>query len=100
MHQSIAFHDPTTLLNRARNGGKYGTCTDADKLNGAYSNGQYHRQHDGVFGDVLSGVSLPQSTRDPHRFILGIRRKLGGGGAAQGAAIPDALGLARKRAIL
>jgi hypothetical protein len=68
MHQSIGFQEKTYLLHRAGYGGKYVACIGADKPNRTYSNGQDHRQHDGVLRDVLSGFPTPQLVHYSHCF--------------------------------
>jgi hypothetical protein len=58
------------LLNRAGYGRKHAACIGPDKPNRTHSNGQDHRQHDGVLRDVLSRFPPPQFVHYSHVFIL------------------------------
>jgi len=48
------------LLDRTANLRKYIVGIGADEPDGAYDDHQNHRQHDGVFGDVLATLIVPE----------------------------------------
>jgi hypothetical protein len=52
-----------TLLERTGNVRECIVCVAPDQLYGAYDNDQNYRQHDGVLGNVLTGIVVNQATK-------------------------------------
>jgi len=57
----------------------------SDQADGAYNDYQNHRQHYGVFGDILTTIVIPQAAKDTCHFFTFIANHAAGGWMIRGS---------------
>jgi hypothetical protein len=50
----------------------------SDQADSAYNDHQNHRQHDGVLGDILTTIVIPQAAKDTCHFFPLLNHAAGG----------------------